>query len=221
MKLKKIIGYSALACVAAFSLAACTETGNEGPNTGGGKLTTYVMEAEYVDLDDVKGAGISSDQSGVELIYGEGTQAQKDKGWSSGYFVGFTYTAEFSMDFVFTASVESTATIIIRLGSELGDITLNPDNFPIKLNGTAINYSSMFVAGNEGDMANMTFSDKTVATSATLKAGENKITLSISPNDLRYGQTGGPTIDCIKIQTTAELTYTEKTDNPSRRGGII
>ena len=54
-----------------------------------------------------------------------------------------------------------------------------------------------------------------------LKAGKNTVTLKILANDFRNGQTGGPTIDCMKVTTTATLTWDPKTDNPSRKGGSI
>lgn len=214
MKLKKILGLtmSVLALSSVFALAAC------GGEEGGGGQNSYVMEAEYVSIADVKGSGLSSDQSGYDLIYGDGTDAQKDKGWSSGYYVGYTYTTEFAMDFVFTADKDATATIVIRLGSELGNITLTPDSFEIQLNGTPIKYGSMYIE-NSASMAEMKFTDKTVTSSAALKQGENKITLKVLPNEFKNGSTGGPTIDCIKIQTEAALQFEENKDNPDNRGG--
>ena len=186
---------------------------------GGGGATTYTMEAEYVDIVDVVGSGLSSDQSGYNLIYGDGTQAQKDLGWSSGYYVGYTYTTEFKLDFVFKADKATTATIIIRLGSELGDIMLTPDNFEVSLNGTPINYAAMTIQNSES-MAKMKFEDKTLTSNASLLQGENTISVRVLDNDLRGSTTGGPTIDCVKIRTDAILRYTENTDNPANRGSI-
>lgn len=217
MKSKKflVLGLSALALTAAVSLAAC----GGGGGGGGGGATTYTMEAEYVDIVDVVGSGLSSDQSGYNLIYGDGTQAQKDLGWSSGYYVGYTYTTEFKLDFVFKADKATTATIIIRLGSELGDIMLTPDNFEVSLNGTPINYAAMTIQNSES-MAAMKFEDKTLTSNASLLQGENTISVRILDNDLRGSTTGGPTIDCVKIRTDAILRYTENTDNPANRGSI-
>ena len=218
MKNKKflVLGLSALALTASVSLAACSGGGEGG--AGGGR-TTYTMEAEYVDIVDVIGSGLSSDQSGYNLIYGDGTQAQKDLGWSSGYYVGYTYTTEFKLDFVFEADKATTATIIIRLGSELGNIMLTPDNFEVSLNDTPINYAAMTIDNSES-MASMKFSDKTLTNNASLVQGENTISIKILENDLRGSTTGGPTIDCIKVQTDAKLTYMENTDNPAKRGSI-
>lgn len=182
------------------------------------KTNDYVMEAEYTEMENVKGTGISSDQSGFEMIYGEGTDAQKNMGWSSGYFVGYTYTTDFSMDFKFTADSAEKCTIVLRLGSELGDISLSPESFRVTLNGSSISYNSIYIEGSE--LSKMKFYDKTVAIGVALKEGENVLNLKVCANNLRNGQTGGPVIDCVKLQTTAKLTYTENTDNPGRRGEI-
>ena len=61
-------------------------------NGGGGKFKTYVMEAEYIDLSQAVGAGMSSEASGVNMIWGNG-ESDVSKGWSSGYYIGFTYSA--------------------------------------------------------------------------------------------------------------------------------
>ncbi len=212
MKLKKLIGLSLATVMAAtgFALASCDD-----PDDG---VKTYTMEAEYINLDGVSGAGVSSDQSGVEMIYGDG-EVDIENGWSNGYFVGYTYATNLTLDFVFNAETAGTATIILRLGSELGDITLDPSVFAVKLNGENIAYSNIFLENSLLD--EMKFVDKTVTTTAELKQGENKISLVVLTNTLVNGsKTGGPCVDCVKIETTSKLTWTDKTDNPSRRGAI-
>ena len=200
MKLKKVLGLvlagALLSGVAA--VAAC------GTSDAGG-VQKYVMEAEYINLDGVSGAGVSSDQSGVEMIYGDGTQAQKDLGWSNGYYVGYTYASNLMLEFVFNADVAGTATIVLRLGSEIGDISLDPTNFAVKLNGENVTYSNMYVENSL--MEEMKFYDKTVSTTANLKAGENKLTLTVLTNNLVNGaKTGGPCVDCVIIETASKLT---------------
>lgn len=218
MKVKGIIAVAlalAAAAVMTVGFAACGDDLPEG-------FKEYVMEAEYVaGIENVQGAGMSSNQSGYDLIYGDGTDAQKELGWSEGYYVGYTYSPNFSMDFKFTADKAGTATIVLRLGSEIGDITLTPDEFEITLNGTSLQYGSIFVeCGAANDMSKMTFSDKTITSSGQLKAGENTLNISVHANELRGGQTGGPAIDYVKITTDAKLDYKQNTDNPSKRGGI-
>lgn len=215
IKLKTILSLGlAILCLVAF--VACAED-NDG-NAGGGGQRTYVMEAEYINLEDKVGAGISNEAWGVNMIAGEGTEADKAKGWSNGYFIWCTYSPNLQFDFVFTSDKAEKAQIILRLGSEIGNITLTPQNFAVKLNGVAINYNSMVIEGS--DIATLKFVDKTVATTAQLVEGENTISLVILENDLLNGQTGGPMIDCVKIKTKATLTWTDITDNPGNRGAI-
>lgn len=198
-----------------FALAAC----GGGEQEDNVNKDYYVMEAEYIDLDDVNGAGISSDQKGVDMIYGDGTDAQKKLGWSNGYFVGYTYATDLELTFVFEASEATKATIVLRLGSELGDIALDTSNFAISLNGKNVRYRGFSIEGSTIEA--MKFTDCTVSTSASLKKGENVLTLKILENDIKSGKTGGPTVDCVKIKTEAKLTWTDKTENPSKRGSLV
>lgn len=207
----------AMLCISSiFVFTACDKhEGNDTPPTG---AQVYVMEAEYLDLDGITGGGISSSMEGPDLIFGNGTQEEKDKGWSNGYYVGFTYTIGFRLDFVFNSDAAASAIISVRLGSELGEILLTPDAFSVKLNDVEIHYNPKIIPGS--DMQNMEFVDMTVSTSAQLVEGENIISLIVNANTFNSGQVGGPMIDCIKVTTTAQLTWVEKTDNPDRRGAI-
>lgn len=216
MKASKAALLLAAVSCAALTLGACDGNGGGG-GTGGNGVQSYVLEAEYIDLDDVQGAGISSDQGGVEMIYGQGTDEDKAKGWSNSYYVGYTYNANLRLDFVFQSDKAATATVTVRLGSELGSISLDPSTFAVELNGEAITYQSMYIETSL--MENMKFYDKVVTTNAQLKEGENTISLVVLPNTFKMGRTGGPTVDCVKLETAAAVTWSPKTENPSRRGG--
>jgi hypothetical protein len=209
-----------LAMVALFSAVTLVSCGpSETPIVPDNKASTYTMEAEYIDLDNVKGAGLSSEQSGVSMIYGDGTEAQKNLGWSSGYYVGYTYNPLTALEFAFESDIETTTTIVLRLGSELGNITIDPNSLGVVMNETTINYQGQYIENSK--MESMVFSDKTISSKVTIKKGKNSLFLKIRENTLRNGNaTGGPTIDCIKLITAGKLTWTEKKDNPSRRGEI-
>ncbi|NLN50450.1 MAG: hypothetical protein GX149_02370 [Acholeplasmataceae bacterium] len=196
-----------------FGLFGCDEEDNEERTT-----KTYVMEAEYINLDDIVGAGISSEMSGVNMIYGEGTKEEKNKGWSEGYYIGFTYSEGISFDFEFTSDLKTRAAIIVRLGSEIGDITFDSSSLAVKLNGEAIEYEGILVQGS--GMMDMVFQDFTITNNVELLEGKNVISIEILDNDLRNGQIAGPMIDCIKVRTNAKLEWEEKLDNPDLRGAI-
>lgn len=228
MKIKKTIAVllaAATAAVMGASLVACNDGSTvvdpgKNPGSSGGGMKTTIIEAEYINLDDVAGGGISSNQSGLEMIYGSGEQADINKGWSNGYYVGYTYTAECVMEFVFESDKDTTGTIVIRLGSELGNITVRPQDVKLEFNGAAVNYGSWYIQGTENDMANAQFKDYTVSSNAQIKKGTNKLVLSVQENRLTGNGTGGPLIDCVKITSDANITYDAKTDNPSHKGEI-
>lgn len=214
MKMKKLLALlpCTLAACSACVFSACTPA-SDGTDPSGVK--EYVMEAEYINLDGVAGAGISSDQQGVNMIYGQGTAEEKNLGWSNGYFVGYTYVTDLELNFEFTAAAAGNATIVVRLGSELGDLSLSPSLFDISLNGKSIRYNCL-VEGSE--LATMKFTDCTIATNAALQEGTNKITLKVKENTLRRGtETGAPVVDCVKIKTDSALTWTDATNNITKR----
>mgnify|MGYP000862247864 FL=1 len=213
--------YIISALIITTSLVACGPSNNNDDDSKQGKIQTYVMEAEYVDLSDVKGGGHSNEASGVDVIYGDGTETQKEAGWSNGYFIAFTHKEGVQLKFVFTASKATTgATIVLRLGSEMGELTFNSSSFSVNLNGQEIEYGNMTIASNSPSLSEMVFYDKTIATTAALKEGENVLTLTVLANELAGGTTAGPIIDCVKITTNVELEWVELTDNPDRRGEI-
>jgi hypothetical protein len=107
---------------------------NNGGNNAG--IKRYTMEAEYINLDGISGGGHSSEASGVDMIYGDGTDDQKAKGWSNGYFVAFTHREGVEFEFIFNSAEAATGvTIVLRVGSEMGALTFSPSSFSINLNG--------------------------------------------------------------------------------------
>lgn len=189
---------------------------------GGGKPSgsgagTYTFEAEYIDLDDIQGAGESSSQGGVQMIYGNG-ESDKSKGWSEGYYVAYTYVANLKLDFNFESDSDAKATVILRLGSELGNLMLTPDLFEVQLNGETVPYASLSLNGGTS-LEDMKFYELVVNTNANVKAGSNTLSLIVRDNKLVAGErVGAPCVDCVKITTSAKLTWTPKLDNPENRG---
>lgn len=215
--LAKVCGFL-LAGAMVFGFASCDliNQGNSGSSSGSG-AQTYTFEAEYVYLDDFMGAGISNSGEGVDNIYGEGLESDKAKGWSNGYFLGNTY-AENSIEFEIMSNQTAEGQLILRLASEIGNISLNNDVFGIEVNGTPVNYSITVINSKAGSYD---FTDYPIATKIQLKEGKNVVKLTIKQNTLKDGNSiGAPFIDCIKISTKAQLTWNPLTENPDNRGQI-
>jgi hypothetical protein len=219
MKNIKLISLLLVVVLSVSALGSCSlvEKILGGGSTGGSGTNQYVLEAEYIDLSDIQGAGESSSQGGVQMIFGSG-ESDKSKGWSNGYYVAYTYVADLKLDFVFQSDADATASIVLRLGSELGTLLLTPDLFEVQLNGEIVPYATLSLPGGSS-LEDMKFYDLTVNTNAKVKAGENTLSLIVRDNKLVAGErVGAPCIDCVKITTSANLTWTPKLDNPDNRG---
>ncbi len=213
---KSFVGFAGAAvCVMMAVVITCGVV--FAPVSQSGGTETYTFEAEYVYLDDFMGAGISNSGEGVNNIYGEGSDEDKAKGWSNGYFLGNTYAVN-SITFEITSDRNAEGKLILRLASELGALALNNEVFGIAVNGKEVDYS--FTVANSA-AGSYDFADYPVAAEINLAEGVNEITLSIKENTLKDGNgIGAPLIDCIKITTEAGLSWNPLTDNPDNRGKI-
>ena len=228
MNFKKIIGFGLALVVLATSLTGCsvldqilgTGTPDAGNNGGSAGKNSLTMEAEYTYLDDVAGAGISNNNSGLSMIYGDGTDEQKEM-WSGGYYVGYTHNDQTELTFTFNASKASTANVVIMLGSELIDMTLDSDSFAVIVNGEEQLVPNWYLEHSQMDVA--TFTTCRLSAPVELVEGENTIVLKVLSNDLGgENVTRGPLIDCVTVTATdAELNWTPHEDNPYRRDNEV
>ena len=228
MNFKKIIGFGLALVVLATSLTSCsvldqilgTGTPDAGNNGGSAGKNSLTMEAEYTYLDDVAGAGISNNNSGLSMIYGDGTDEQKEM-WSGGYYVGYTHNDQTELTFTFNASKASTANVVIMLGSELIDMTLDSDSFAVIVNGEEQLVPNWYLEHSQMDVA--TFTTCRLSAPVELVEGENTIVLKVLANDLGgENVTRGPLIDCVTVTATdAELNWTPHEDNPYRRDNEV
>lgn len=216
--MKKLLRY--LTCITLIVslcalFASCDMGGDDSSAPQSGGYETYVMEAEYIDLTGIQGGGVSYEKSGVNMIYGNGTDAEKELGWSNGYYVYATDADGLSLKFVFdSASATKGVSLTLRLGNENGTFEFNPDNLVLKLNGEEIDYSPITIKGPV-TLDEMTFKDYTVATNLSLKKGENEISFTVK--NAGGGYTTGPRIDCIKLKSKSKLNFHAKTGNIAER----
>lgn len=220
MNFKRIISL-ALATVTAVSVMSFSSCdvinqfigNNGGDDLGGASNSTLVMEAEYTYLDDVAGAGISNNNSGLSMIYGDGTDAQKEM-WSSGYYVGYTHNDKTVITFKFNSTKATSAVTTFMLGCELNDMTLNAENFAIVVNGEEQYIPNWFIKCSEMDTAKFYAFNLNI----NLVEGENVIELKVLTGD----PTRGPLVDCVKVNATdSELSWNPLADNPERRDNEV
>ncbi len=156
-------------------------------------VATDTFEAEYIYVNDLTGAGYSSAPSGTGLI-------QAAANASNGYFLGYLNKA-MSFSFNITATKATTATLILRLGSEVGDITYDPSMFAIYVNDTEINYGSISFNQIGSDSSDFGFTEITISPSISLVEGDNEIRFQIYNSSKATGTFNavGCLFDCIKL----------------------
>ncbi len=207
----------ALLAVAALSFVACSDDNKDGDDpVNPNDKSVLVMEAEYVNLTDpeVEGKAISAEAKGLKLIFGQGYDEGEVKA-SNGYYLYQTHTEAFEITFKFNSSVATTARISIALGSEKGNVKIGPSEFSVKLNGEAIKYSAVQLQETEDPTAPK-FKEATISSNASIKAGENTITLKVETNTLLASNTFGPFIDFAKVRandSNVELSWMPITSN--------
>lgn len=155
---------------------------------------TNVMEAEHIDVSSLKGAGYSGSASGLAMIQ---TYAKA----SGGRALGYLNTAA-SFEFAVTSAADTTANLILGLGTEWGDLTLTPKTFKVYVNGQELDYGSIAIPDN-GTGNDMAFDRYTLSPSVNLKAGENIIGFEILDSEDTGGvgtaTAKGPIFDCLEI----------------------
>ena len=154
------------------------------------------------------------------------------KPYNSGFFVGFFNGDGTHFTFTFESSEAVTgAKLTLRLGSEHGDMLFNPEILEIKVNGTSLDYEPFTVTGEQGAYGE--FADYEISAPIDLVANtvtghndledsagnvvveqtlrtQNTIEIILHTNEYWVGgstTTGGPGIDCIKIEADSTITY--------------
>ncbi len=180
--------------------------------------TTYVFEAEYTDLSAIKPCGWSGSPSDyLATIAYKDAQSNPELGASNDRFLSFLYREGTTVEFVIQSDRDiSDATLSVRLSAEGGKgFPLMPSTYKIQLNDADIEYETIMFEDVPPLPGFLPFRDYTVKINASLKKGTNTIKL-ITANNMSLGGTTGataPCIDCIKILTSAKLTWTPLTEN--------
>ncbi len=203
-----------------------TITTTQGTNTGTTTTTesttaattvpaaeTYIFEAEYTYLDELIGYGFSGSVFGAEMV----DEDVKGGGASNDYYVTYLYGVNITLTFEITSDrAVSNAVLYMRLSAEVMDITISPSNYTVLVNGAAMQYNSIVFTDVPGvaEPTMYPFEDYLVGT-ISLVEGVNTIQLITTNTDAMAGTmyATAPIVDCIKIETTAVLTWVPLTDN--------
>lgn len=161
-------------------------------------LNNFVFETEYTNLEGLQGGGISGAPSTpLDMIL-------SSENASNGYYLGFPHRTGFNMSYEFTSSSSGSAELVIRLGTEIGQIAINPQVLEIKVNGAVISYGEFIIPDNTDTL--VAFNNYIIG-DISLVEGDNIITITVLENRYLNGHTGGPLFDNISLTTQNDLTW--------------
>lgn len=198
--------------------------GNKNPETTEGN--TFVFEFEDLDFSQKSSSGLSGAAQGWELVTkatGFGINVPAGTEASNGYFAGYTYEAGFTYDFEVTASAATTATMVLRMNSEIGNFELGPNHgLAINVNNSALDYTPVTVTVGKdvnGIDSLYAFADYTISAPVTLAEGKNTINFTILAATVSRGQIA-PLMDCMKlsVKDSATLTFSNNYQEQTHRG---
>ena len=188
-------------------------------------LNMFVFEAENTQLTDLDpdeddtcnmmgqklGQSYSGNVAGKGLINGCACEASGDQYVTNLYYNGAFLQFEIESD-----RDTDDAILYLRLSGEFTTINLTDKTFVVTVNGEAISYGTIeLVGGTTDDLtsnARRTMTDHSMGI-VSLKEGENVICLTVNNSEKQFAtgtmDAAAPMIDCIKINTSANLTMTE------------
>lgn len=179
--------------------------------------TTYTFEFEDCDFTGMVGDGNSGSAFEWEMvgtIPAFGIKIPEGQEPSNKHFVYFNYTAGLTFDFEVTASQATTANMVVRFGSEIGNIVdLGPEaGMAIMVNGVALDYAPFTVESLpiNGGPVPYTFADYEISAPVELNEGVNNVTFVILQRKTLSSPNDAPTMDCFKltVQDDTVLTHT-------------
>ncbi len=222
MKIKKLLaGILACACVIpAGVFAACGGGDGEEEDVNPPGVTTYIFEAEGVDLSEQSGRGWSNEAAGCKMIQGQNVAKIRNnasvlKSISNGYFVGFFGTEGTELVFeINAAEAENDVPLVLRLASEWGTMTVDSSVMTVEVNGENVAYNGFELTGKKIESAasveyGVPFKDFTLSAKVNLVKGAN--TVKIIAQGKKHPEAEslriGPGVDCIKLKSKTALTW--------------
>ena len=206
-------------------------------------LNQYTFEAEYTQLTGFEpnsdgansdgekiGSGYSNEVYGLNLIEKESSTNANS---SNGYSIGNNFTMGFFLEFVIESDKEvNNAQLTLRLSCAYYSITLSDMEFSVSCRKEGVNIDdeanvqyfefddivleTEFTDGY-GDSRRRPFTNHFISNEVHLYEGKNIIRLEVT-NNTKLGAGGtintkAPMIDCIYVDTDANLTWKPHTEN--------
>ena len=167
--------------------------------------TDYTFEAELTELDGLEGLGVSGSPTGAGL-------ASESSKASNEFYVG-NLGVDSPITFKITSDQAATATLKICVGTNvLGTCSWDPTSFKVTVNGTAVQYDAFTTEPGSDTSDQQNFKVKNLG-EIQLQEGENEIVFVAGDNTYRSNMPSAPSIDYIRITTTAALTMEEHPEN--------
>ena len=172
---------------------------------------TFVFEAEDLDFTGFEGPGYSGAAFGTDVITADSVSA------SNGYFVTYLYAEGIALTYTIESDrAVDNVTLVLRLSAEVQDFYIAPNAitpetpvYTVTVNGTPIMYSPIYFDDVPSVGEHLPFNDYTLSVNVSLVEGTNTIIL-LTDNDIAMAGTmtaTAPMVDCIKIETYANLTW--------------
>ena len=203
---------------------------------GAPKINGYILEAEYCpSIERMQGATYSGGAYGTGLIHNDFKDDGYAEA-SNGFYVQFTYVTGNTLEFIVNSNkAVDDANLYVRLAGEYHipgfSICADPTDprcvttatsqqnleiskgalYTITINGERAMYDGdgFITFDVPSALANNKFQDYSLKLNCHLNEGENVIRMITDNSVYHYGtaEATSPMIDCIKIFTSAELTY--------------
>ena len=191
--MKKLLVIALALCLTLLAFAAVAEE------------TEYQFEAEYTYLEGLEGLGVSGSPTGIGLA-SESSKASND------FYLG-NLGVKSPVTFKITADQAASATLKICVGTNvLGAQKWNPTTFVITVNGEALEYEEFETAPGDDVADQQNFKVKTIG-EIELVEGVNEIVFVAGDNTYRSNLPSAPSIDYIRLTTTATLEMEEYPEN--------
>lgn len=185
----------------------------------------YTFEAEYCsEIRDMTGVGFSGNTAGLNMI----ERDTQERGASNGFYVTYLYRNGLGLNFKIDSETDaSNARMLLRLSTQYMDLALDSNLFEVKVSyedGSEMKFSYPLIEispesyGTSGKKA--VFKDFLITEKLTLKKGENVISIKVINSGITLGtmEAYAPIVDCLKITTDANLTWTKNCDATNING---